>query len=650
MKPFVITEGKTDWKHLKAALESLKKAPPFEQVEIDFLEYEDETQMGDMELLKMCRTYSKAPRDRPIIFLFDRDNASLLTRVLGPEGQHKEWGNNVFSFALPIPGHRRDHPEICIELYYRDDEIMRVDSQGRRLFLSTEFHPRSGRHHTEDLHCMELNKLRRSIVAIVDDQVFNRDSDNVALPKAAFADYVLKRVIPFDDLGFSEFARVFEIISIIADSGSGELDTTARPAVESAIHDFSPEASDLEATKGRSWELPRCQRIFPATAKAKGSYYAMTLEGQNARTIESVLRSFGVPARVAEISKGPVFTRYILNLREVDYYADRVSYVRPEEIGALVDDLTAAVASAHPIQIQFPVPNRRYGNLGILIKNPQREVVHLGHILTSSTSKTSSMTSIALGKHVDGDVATSDLVSFPHLLIAGRVSSGKSVCVDSILVSLLIKNTPASLRMILVDCTEAEFAHYAGVPHVLNPTVTRKEVFLSMLQWLEREIKDRSLKLSEKGLGNIVDFNASAESETTLPLLLILINELPELMKPYSRATMQRLVRLLRVSSGLGIHSVIVTRNPRSKAVVDLLRDCPMTRAVFTTSSREDSIAILGDAGAEELLGLGDMLLVGPGASAPSRIQGSYVSSEEVDRLVAYWQWASTHDLADEAN
>jgi DNA modification methylase len=214
--PLVITEGKTDWKHLKAALARLKAARYYEaDYDIKFLETE-ELARGDTVLLQMCRSLSIAPQSRPTIFIFDRDNPPTVEQASDPTEEFKDWGNNVFSFALPIPSHRVETPDICIEFYYQNDEIQRVDVDGRRLFLSNEFDAKSGRHVSENLSCFEMSRIRkRPSISIIDDNVFNANHTNVALSKNAFADNVLDGVENFDNFGISEFTKVFDIVSAI---------------------------------------------------------------------------------------------------------------------------------------------------------------------------------------------------------------------------------------------------------------------------------------------------------------------------------------------------------------------------------------------------------------------------------------------------
>lgn len=212
----VHTEGKTDWKHLQAALSALKKVGSFAELEIEFDASEDAT--GDKELLRRCQSLSAAAlQPVPHIHIFDRDNPTLVASV-EPEGsgEFRDWGNNVYSFAIPTPKHRRETPEVCIELYYADSEIRRVDREGRRLFLSSEFHEQSFRHlELKELNCIDRNIFRGPQPKIVDDGVFDPHNANVALSKNAFADYVVSQESGFDDFDFSPFQAIFEIIQEI---------------------------------------------------------------------------------------------------------------------------------------------------------------------------------------------------------------------------------------------------------------------------------------------------------------------------------------------------------------------------------------------------------------------------------------------------
>jgi RNA-directed DNA polymerase len=218
LPPLLMTEGKTDWKHLKRAFMEFRRQGLYRDLEIEFWEYEDEIQMGSNELENNCRLYAKSYQPRSLIAIFDRDEPQRLRRVSGIESPIKNWGNNVFSFAIPVPAHREENPAISVELYYHDEDLKRVDEHGRRLYLSREFHPKSGKNLEEPtVNCTLLSPIRSESVSIIDDAVFNAENRNIALPKSDFADYVLKQKSGFDNLDFSAFKAIFDLIEEITE-------------------------------------------------------------------------------------------------------------------------------------------------------------------------------------------------------------------------------------------------------------------------------------------------------------------------------------------------------------------------------------------------------------------------------------------------
>ena len=215
-KALIVTEGKTDWKHLKAALARLQNLGHFTDLDIEFREFEDDVNMGSGELLSFCAQSSKVMQARRTICVFDRDEPKVLKKVCGEGEAYRDWGNNVLSFAIPSPDHWQDTPEISIEFYYKDSEIRRSDRCGRRLFLSNEFHSKSGKHKEDKkLNCILHNKIRATRISIIDDSVFNESEENVALPKSDFADYILNQADNFNDFDFSAFEKIFDVISMI---------------------------------------------------------------------------------------------------------------------------------------------------------------------------------------------------------------------------------------------------------------------------------------------------------------------------------------------------------------------------------------------------------------------------------------------------
>lgn len=221
--PIIRTEGKTDWKHLKAAWRKLRHLPVFEDWDIEFFEYQDDVQMGDKELKKICESMVKVDvNDRLHIFVFDRDNAQILSQM-SDSGGYKKWTDSIFSFVISVPSHRSDKPEISIELFYTDEELVRTDENGRRLYLSNEFDSNSGRHITLNLNCISLNKLQGSSITIIDDKVFDDRHQNVALSKNKYATYILDSVQGFDDFDFTPFEAIFRMIHEFAEQYAASL-------------------------------------------------------------------------------------------------------------------------------------------------------------------------------------------------------------------------------------------------------------------------------------------------------------------------------------------------------------------------------------------------------------------------------------------
>lgn len=210
-KPIIYTEGKTDWKHLKTAFTALKNMGMFTELDVQFFEYGDETPMGDGELYKMCGTYCKRANSQPQIFIFDRDKPEVVNHVVDKDKPHKNWGNNVFSLAIPIPAHRADTGDVCIELYYQDKDIKRKDGNGRRLFLGDEFDSNNNKHISLTGIYTTKPKIRR--VTILDSQVYNiSDGKNIALSKDVFAELILNNDQNFHDVDFSEFGKIFDVV------------------------------------------------------------------------------------------------------------------------------------------------------------------------------------------------------------------------------------------------------------------------------------------------------------------------------------------------------------------------------------------------------------------------------------------------------
>jgi S-DNA-T family DNA segregation ATPase FtsK/SpoIIIE len=386
-----------------------------------------------------------------------------------------------------------------------------------------------------------------------------------------------------------------------------------------------------------AWTLPAVETILDAGLPAKADE---ELDRERGRLIEDTLASFGAPAHVVEIHRGPTITQFGV---EPDFIENRSgrTRVRVSKIVALADDLALALAAPR-IRIQAPVPGRAY--VGIEVPNTEISRVALRDVIESDAfQKARSPLRIALGKDVAGRPVTADLTVMPHLLIAGTTGSGKSVCVNSLLTCLLLNNTPDDLRLILVDPKRVELTGYNGIPHLMAPVVVEVERVVGALQWMMREMDSRYHKFAQAGARNIEDYNArlQARGEKKIPYLVVVIDELADLMMLAPDETERTITRLAQLARATGLHLVIATQRPSVDVITGLIKANFPARVAFAVASGVDSRVILDQPGAERLLGRGDMLFQAPDAPAPVRLQGVYVADSEIQRLVNYWRTLS---------
>jgi S-DNA-T family DNA segregation ATPase FtsK/SpoIIIE len=380
-----------------------------------------------------------------------------------------------------------------------------------------------------------------------------------------------------------------------------------------------------------SWRIPPVEAILdPATPTAQRT----NVDHERGRLIEETLASFGAPAHVVEIHRGPTITQFGV---EPDFVESRNgrTRVRVAKIASLADDLALALA-AQRIRIQAPVPGRNY--VGIEVPNPEISRVTLREVMESEAfGKIKSPLRFALGKDVAGHSVAADLTSMPHLLIAGTTGSGKSVCVNSLLSCFLLNNTPADLRLVLVDPKRVELTGYNGIPHLLAPVVVDAERVIGALQWILREMDSRYHKFAQESVRNIGEYNRRHLQEK-LPYIVVVVDELADLMMLAPEETERAITRLAQLARATGIHVIIATQRPSVDVVTGLIKANFPARIAFAVASGVDSRVILDQPGAERLLGRGDMLFQSPDASAPVRLQGTFVSDSEIQRLVDTWR------------
>lgn len=390
-----------------------------------------------------------------------------------------------------------------------------------------------------------------------------------------------------------------------------------------------------ESAGTQLWKLPALEEILdPPSPQTVQTHF----DKERAAIIEETLASFGAPAHVVEIHRGPTITQFGV---EPDFVETRSSHVRVRvsKIASLADDLALALA-ASSIRIQAPVPGRTF--VGIEVPNNEISLVALREVMESeSFRKTRSRLKFALGKDVAGAAVATDLTSMPHLLIAGTTGSGKSVCVNSILTCLLMDNTPSDLRLVLVDPKRVELTNYNGIPHLLAPVVVDPERVISVLQWVSMEMDKRYKKFAQAGARNIQDYNSRGMDH--LPYLVVVIDELADLMMLSPEETERYITRLAQLARATGIHIIIATQRPSTDVVTGLIKANLPARVAFAVASNVDSRVILDQPGAERLLGRGDMLFQAPDSPAPVRLQGTYVSDAEIQRLVDYWRLAASN-------
>lgn len=368
--------------------------------------------------------------------------------------------------------------------------------------------------------------------------------------------------------------------------------------------------------------------------------------------IEKTLAEFGIPAKVVGFRIGPTVTQFAVEPGFVEKpgteEASARHKVRVSQISALSRDLSLALA-AERLRIEAPVPGRPY--VGIEVPNPKTTVVRLRPILENEAFYTfGSPLTIALGRDVSGQAVVADLASMPHLLIAGTTGSGKSVAIAALTTCLAMNNTPEDLRLVMVDPKMVELVRFNGLPHLFGKVETDLERILGVLRWTVAEM-DRRYKLLEASRSRNIDtYNRKMrrrKGESPLPHIVVMIDELADLMMSAPEQTEHTLVRLAQMARATGIHLIVATQRPSTDVVTGLIKANFPARISFAVASSVDSRVILDSAGAESLLGRGDMLFLPPEASSPIRVQGVMVNDNEVEKVITFWQGTHTPEAGE---
>lgn len=368
---------------------------------------------------------------------------------------------------------------------------------------------------------------------------------------------------------------------------------------------------------------------FPAldlleTDKARSSVEDVR---KNSIIIKRTFQDFGIPVEVAEINIGPTVTQYAISPAEG---------VNLSKITSLSNNLALALA-AHPIRIEAPIPGKSL--VGIEVPNKSRTLVRLRNLLSLPEFQNSeSRLMLVLGRDVAGFPFLADLAKMPHLLVAGSTGSGKTICLNNLILSLLYRNSPSNLRLILVDPKRVEFSVYNDLPHLLTPVIFDAHKTVNALKWLVEEMERRFSILSKTKSRNIDSYNRKQKKAglDTLPYIVLVIDELADLMAARGRDVEAGIVRLAQMARAVGIHLIVATQRPSVEVITGLIKANITSRIAFQTASQVDSRTILDMSGAEKLLGAGDMLFISAKYSKPKRIQGPYVSEQEVKKVVNY--------------
>lgn len=377
-----------------------------------------------------------------------------------------------------------------------------------------------------------------------------------------------------------------------------------------------------------AYQLPPLT-ILSRPFKAKNTRLSKDIN-ENIHILEETLESFGVNAKVIQVSRGPAITRY-----EIQPPAG----VKVSRIVSLADDIALSMA-APDVRIEAPIPGK--AAVGIEVPNKEVSMVHIRDLLeTQEFGQAKSKLTVVFGKDIAGNPIVGDLAKMPHLLIAGATGSGKSVCLNTLIASILFKATPEEVKFLMIDPKMVELATYNGIPHLVSPVVTDPRKAATSLRWAAREMERRYALFAAIGVRDITRYNSIIRTKDPgetqpLPFMVVIIDELADLMIVAPADVEDAICRLAQMARAAGIHLVVATQRPSVDVITGLIKANIPSRVSFAVSSQIDSRTILDMGGAEKLLGKGDMLFFPVGASKPVRVQGAFLSDREVDDLVNY--------------
>ncbi len=390
--------------------------------------------------------------------------------------------------------------------------------------------------------------------------------------------------------------------------------------------------TDVTATPSRTtdFELPPAS-ILLKTSAGSGKHETTDKELKStAAVIEDTLSTFDIPCKVVGWVPGPTVTMFEIEISRG---------IKVNRVTALADDLALALA-APTVRILAPIPGKSL--VGIEVPNERRSTVTLGDVMPEPTEVRGGPLMLAIGKDVSGESVIVDLATMPHLLIAGATGTGKSVCINALMMSIVMRATPDEVRLILIDPKRIELSLYNGLPHLYVPVVTEPKEAASALAWAVSEMETRLKRLQKAGARNIGTYNsmvqegAAPEGAEEMPYLVIVIDELADLMMVAAKEVEDSICRIAQLARAAGIHLVVATQRPSTDIITGLIKTNITNRIAFAVSSSIDSRVILDQPGAERLVGLGDMLFSTPAWPKPKRIQGAYVSEPEIEKAIEH--------------
>lgn len=402
------------------------------------------------------------------------------------------------------------------------------------------------------------------------------------------------------------------------------------------ISDLKIDGLTKTAARVDPWKLPDKDQVLDPLRPSKALSPDDPLIREQITQIEDVLERFNAPGKVIETQIGPTFTQFGIEPGFLDR-SDRKVRVRVKQIEALQKDLEMAL-SVKQMTVEAPIPGKTY--VGLQVKNKHRVNVTLREAIEDEAfNRFRGGLPIALGKDINGEVFSADLTRMPHLLIAGSTGSGKSVCLNAILVCLLMHNSPDRLKLVLIDPKMVELSGYNNIPHMLTPVVTDIQKASQVLQFVLREMDKRNQEFVEVGVRNIQEYNAK-KPDKILPYLVVVIDELADLMKRAASDVESSITRLAQTARAMGIHLIVATQRPSRDVLTGAIKGNLPSRIAFAVATSVDSMVILDRVGAENLFGKGDMYLMSAEALNLRRLQCVYVSDDEIRRVVGYWRQA----------